>query len=273
VAPDLATAVAGSLVAPNPIRLSLSLTHTHTLSLSLTNLVHLSLTHTLSLRSGEGAMAGRVVVVLDLGGVHGGSSVVAAATMVVRERVWRRRGGGVGGLAAVGHDGRPVGPRCGVLLFYFFERSLTKALSSLGSCVSRGFNGALGIELFADPAVPSAMCRVFPLSRGCAERKPTCAESMRVSTKAAIPVVKDAHLHLHITSFVHKIQTKGACKSEGFLAVVRKRSRISRGRSWLPRAVGTEQGWRRGEVGHCWGARRSSGGGLPRPSPCLPEQI
>jgi hypothetical protein len=65
-------------------------------------------------------MAGRVVVVLDLGGVHGGSSVVAAATMVVWERVWRRRGGGVGGLAAVGHDGRPVGPRCGVLLFYSF---------------------------------------------------------------------------------------------------------------------------------------------------------
>jgi hypothetical protein len=51
------------------------------------------------------------VVVFASGG-GGGPGACVAAMM----KWWR----GGGGPAAVGHDGRPMGPRCGVLLFLFF---------------------------------------------------------------------------------------------------------------------------------------------------------
>jgi hypothetical protein len=48
---------------------------------------------------------------------------------------------------------------------------------------------ALGKGAFACPAVQSGLCRVFPLGRGCAERKAACAESTLLSTNVLSPIV------------------------------------------------------------------------------------
>jgi hypothetical protein len=49
--------------------------------------------------------------------------------------------------------------------------------------VTRGSDVAHGKEVFAGPAVPSALCQVFPLGTGCAERNWACAESIALSAK------------------------------------------------------------------------------------------
>jgi hypothetical protein len=77
------------------------------------------------------------------------------------------------------------------LLFLTLFKNLYRELyMPLGTGVLRGFVGALGTELFAGWTVPSALCRELPLGRACAERKPSCTESMLLSAKAANPVVK-----------------------------------------------------------------------------------
>jgi hypothetical protein len=83
-----------------------------------------------------------------------------------------------GGPTAVGHVIRLVGPGHGFCLFCSFLKSLPRAIDL-----------ALGIGLFAGPAVLSALCRTFPLGTGCAESKGACAEGISLSAKAVNPVV------------------------------------------------------------------------------------
>jgi hypothetical protein len=66
--------------------------------------------------------------------------------------------------------------------FVVFQKYLPRAISTLSACVPRGVHLALGIGLFAGPAVPSALCQEFPLGTG-------CAESILLSAKAANPVM------------------------------------------------------------------------------------
>jgi hypothetical protein len=47
----------------------------------------------------------------------------------------------------------------------------------------------LGTELFAGPAVPSGLCREFPVGTGCAKSIQACAERSLLSTQPQIPVV------------------------------------------------------------------------------------
>jgi hypothetical protein len=85
---------------------------------------------------------------------------------------------------------RGGGPALCFLLFLTLFKSLCRELyMPLGTGVLRGFVGALGTELFAGRTVLSALCRELPLGRACAEWKPSCAESMLLSAKAANPVV------------------------------------------------------------------------------------
>jgi hypothetical protein len=46
-----------------------------------------------------------------------------------------------------------------------------------------------GRAAFAGPAVPGALCREFPLGRGCAKSNQACAERIALSVEARIPVV------------------------------------------------------------------------------------
>jgi hypothetical protein len=48
---------------------------------------------------------------------------------------------------------------------------------------------ALGKELFAGQAVPSALCRELPLGTGFAEGNHPCAKSISLSAKLVNPVV------------------------------------------------------------------------------------
>jgi hypothetical protein len=52
-----------------------------------------------------------------------------------------------------------------------------------------GLDVALGKELFADQAVPSALCRGLPLGTGSTEWNHACAESISLSTKLVNPVL------------------------------------------------------------------------------------
>jgi hypothetical protein len=61
---------------------------------------------------------------------------------------------------------------------------------TLGTCVTSGSYVALGKGLFARPAVPSALCREFPLGTACAERNCTSAESKVLSAESWNPVVR-----------------------------------------------------------------------------------
>jgi hypothetical protein len=57
--------------------------------------------------------------------------------------------------------------RDGVYAFFIvFQKSLPRAISALGTRVPSGIHMALGIGLFAGPAVPSALCREFTLGTG-----------------------------------------------------------------------------------------------------------
>jgi hypothetical protein len=99
-----------------------------------------------------------------------------------------------GVVETVGQGVRSVDPRRGFCFFVLFQKSLPRAISALGTHVSRGIDLPLGIWLFAGPAVPSAMCREFPLGKGCAESKGACAESISLLAKAANLVVTAATL-------------------------------------------------------------------------------
>jgi hypothetical protein len=63
--------------------------------------------------------------------------------------------GGGGGARAAGRWARCLG-------FYFFcfmKIALPRAISPLGTRVTRAYDVALGKELFVGPAVPRALCR------------------------------------------------------------------------------------------------------------------
>jgi hypothetical protein len=53
---------------------------------------------------------------------------------------------------------------------------------------------ALGKELFAGQAVPSALCRELPLGTGSAEGNRPCAESISLSAKPVNPVVNNINV-------------------------------------------------------------------------------
>jgi hypothetical protein len=53
----------------------------------------------------------------------------------------------------------------------------------------RVFTLPLGKEAFAGPAVPSGLCREFPLGTGCAESIWVCAEWSSLSAQPQIPVM------------------------------------------------------------------------------------
>jgi hypothetical protein len=53
-----------------------------------------------------------------------------------------------------------------LLFFIVFQKSLSRAISALGTRVLSGIHMALGIGLFAGPAVPSVLCREFTLGTG-----------------------------------------------------------------------------------------------------------
>jgi hypothetical protein len=73
--------------------------------------------------------------------------------------------------------------------FIVFQNSLPRAISALGTRAPSGIHLALGIGLFAGPAVPSGLCREFPLGTGCAESTRACVESSPLSAQPQIPVV------------------------------------------------------------------------------------
>jgi hypothetical protein len=68
--------------------------------------------------------------------------------------------------------------------------ALPRAISPLGTRVTRAYDVALGKELFAGPAVPRALCREFPLGTSCAESKELSAERKHLSAEPAIPIAK-----------------------------------------------------------------------------------
>jgi hypothetical protein len=95
----------------------------------------------------------------------------AALVVVVADLVVVVGGGG-------GQGSRLVGPlpwNC-----FFYEISFAESFSIPGTRVTSGSDVALGKGLFAGIAVPRALCRELPLSRSCAEWKPSCAERHRL---------------------------------------------------------------------------------------------
>jgi hypothetical protein len=134
------------------------------------------------------------------GGVDGVDTTVV---VMVRARRWwcwvvraahlgmwcgRRSWGGGGGrlVAAVVLAGGPAGP----LDFFYLENfSLPRAKWPHGTRVPRASEVALSKEAFAGPAVPSGLCREFPLGTGCAESIRACAERSSLSAQPQIPVV------------------------------------------------------------------------------------
>jgi hypothetical protein len=102
-------------------------------------------------------------------------------------------GGGGGGSVAGGQPARG-GPTCGVRggprVFFVLENLLCREpYGALGTSVTRVFTLALGKEPFVGPAVPSGLCREFPLGTGCVECIPACAESNSLSANPWIPEV------------------------------------------------------------------------------------
>jgi hypothetical protein len=74
-------------------------------------------------------------------------------------------------------------------LFLVVFKSLCREYTALGTRVPRVIHLALGTGLCAGPAVPGALCRELPLGTGCAESIQPCAEWVRLSAEAPIPVV------------------------------------------------------------------------------------
>jgi hypothetical protein len=108
--------------------------------------------------------------------------VVAAAVVVVVLVVVV---GGGGGARAADRWARCLG----FSFFCFMKIALPRAISPLGTRVTRAYDVALGKELFAGPAVPRALCREFPLGTSCAESKELSAERKDLSAEPAILVV------------------------------------------------------------------------------------
>jgi hypothetical protein len=73
--------------------------------------------------------------------------------------------------------------------FLLFSKVCAESYTALGTRVPRVIHLALGTGLFVGPAVPSALCREFPLGTDCAESKGSCAESISLSAEVANPVV------------------------------------------------------------------------------------
>jgi hypothetical protein len=74
-------------------------------------------------------------------------------------------------------------------LFLLFSKVCAESYTALGTRVPRVIHLALGTGLCAGPAVPGALCRELPLGTGCAESIQPCAEWVRLSAEAPIPVV------------------------------------------------------------------------------------
>jgi hypothetical protein len=96
----------------------------------------------------------QVAVVVVGGGI---GDVVVAAVVAMAAEVWRWWATTYGRWA-----------RNGGFCFFFivFQKSLSRAISALGTRVPSGIHMALGIGLFAGPAVPSVLCREFTLGTG-----------------------------------------------------------------------------------------------------------
>jgi hypothetical protein len=130
-----------------------------------------------------------VVVVWGGGGGVGWRWWCGAATVVlgggggVRRWWWWRRFWWCGERRWWGQGSRPVGPLPWNSFFCFMKISCAESNTPLGTRVTRASDVALGKEVFAGPAVPRALCRVFPLGTGCAERNWACAESIALSAK------------------------------------------------------------------------------------------
>jgi hypothetical protein len=112
--------------------------------------------------------------------------VAAAATWWWRwwwPRPWRSGGGGPRRTAS--------GSASWLLTFFLlFSKVCAESYTALGTRVPRVIHLALGTGLCAGPAVPGALCRELPLGTGCAESIQPCAEWVRLSAEAPIPVVR-----------------------------------------------------------------------------------
>jgi hypothetical protein len=126
------------------------------------------------------------VLVVGCGGAGGfggsgcGDVVVVAAAVVATAAEVRRWWA-----TTYGRWARVVG----FGFFIVFQKSLPRAISALGTRVPSGIHLALGIGLFAGAAVPSELCREFPLCTGCAESTRACAERSSLLAHPQIPVV------------------------------------------------------------------------------------
>jgi hypothetical protein len=119
----------------------------------------------------------RAAVVAVLVVVFAGGGGVSAA--VVAPPAVSRRG-----------VGQQVGSVVALCLFFVLEILLRREpYGALGTSVTRVFTLPLGKEAFAGPAVPSGLCREFPLGTACAESIWACAEWSSLSAQPQIPVV------------------------------------------------------------------------------------
>jgi hypothetical protein len=124
----------------------------------------------------------------------GGGARAAVAVVLgwCGQRSWGGEGGGAGVAAATDRWGWrcwPVGPRDCWDFFYLEKLLLPRAMWPHDTRVPRASEVALGKEPFAGPAVPSGLCREFPLGTGCAESIQACAERSLLSAQPQIPVV------------------------------------------------------------------------------------
>jgi hypothetical protein len=122
-------------------------------------------------------------VVAGVGGGDAGGGVCG--------RWWGRRAAVVASLAVSQRGvGQQVGSAVAPVSFFVLENLLCREpYGALGTSVTRVFTLALGKEPFVGPAVPSGLCREFPLGTGCVECIPACAESNSLSANPWIPVV------------------------------------------------------------------------------------
>jgi hypothetical protein len=138
-----------------------------------------------------------VVLVVGCGGAGGfggggGGNVMAAAVVATTAEVRRWWATMYGRWARV----------VGFGFFIVFQKSLPRAISALGTRAPSGIHLALGIGLFVGPAVPSGLCREFPLGAGCAESTRACAERSSLSAQPQISVVKVTFLQTSHASLV-----------------------------------------------------------------------
>jgi hypothetical protein len=83
---------------------------------------------------------------------------------------------------------------------------VTRAKWALGTAVPRVWAVAPGRAACAGPAVPGALCRELPLGTGYAESKQPCAEWVRLSAEAPIPVVSSICTSC-FSSLIHALQS------------------------------------------------------------------